>query len=86
MIYRQDRCYPDPDTLVHTHAGVAPPRSLRLEGEKYITHMTEAVLDSCEISMQVYPNTASDAVRMIRRMQEQEREPAQDSGQKMGTV
>ena len=86
MIHRQARCYPDPDPLVHTHAGIAQPRMLRLEGEKCITHLTEAVLDSCETSMQVYPNTASDAVRMIRRMQEQEREPAQDSGQKMGTV
>ena len=85
MIHRQDRCYPDPDTLVHTHAGVAPPRSLRLEGEKYITHMTEAVLDSCEIAMQVYPNTASDAVRMIRRMQEQERNQVQESQNTRGT-
>lgn len=79
MIYRQDRCYPDPDPLVHTHAGVAPPRSLRLEGEKCVTHLTEAVLDSSEISMQVYPNTASDSVRVIRRMQEQERDQAQES-------
>lgn len=79
MIHRQDRCYPDPDPLVHTHAGIAPPRFLRLKGEKFVTHLTEAVLDSCEISMQVYPNTASDSVRVIRRMQEQERDQMQES-------
>ena len=79
MIYRQDCCYPDPDSLVHTHAGVAPPRMLRLEGETGVTHLTEAVLDSCEIFMQVYPNTASDSVRVIRRIQAQERDQVQES-------
>lgn len=86
MIHRQDRCYPDPDPLVHTHAGVAPPRSLRLEGEKCVTHLTEAVLDSCEISMQVYPNITSDSVRVIRRMQAQEKNQDQDSNRDSNTV
>ena len=44
-----------------------------------MTHLTEAVLDSYEISMQVYPNIASDSVRVIRRMQAQERDQAQES-------
>jgi hypothetical protein len=84
MIYGKDHRYSYTSSPSSPSPGAAPPRCMRMHGEACITRLTEAVLDSCELSMQVYPNTASDSIQTIRRMQEQERVQAQPSNSGTG--